>query len=60
MNEQQQLEAEKQYYTAMTVATSMHEKGVISADVLAIIQTNLLDKFRPISATLLSGIALTF
>lgn len=60
MNERQQLEAEKQYYTAMAVANSMFQKGVISADVLAIIQTNLLDKFKPISATLLSGKALTF
>lgn len=57
---EQQLEAEKQYYTAMAVANSMFKKGIISAEVLAIIQTNLLDKFKPISATLLSGNPLTF
>ena len=59
MNEKQ-IEAEKQYYIAMSVAKSMFKKGVISAEVLSIIQTNLLDKFKPISATLLSGDPLTF
>lgn len=55
----QQLEAEQQYYLAISVAKSMYQKGIISADVLAIIETKLLEKWQPISATLLSGIPLT-
>lgn len=55
----QQLEAEQQYYIAMSAAKSMFQNGIISAEVLAIIDTKLLEKWKPISATLLSDIPLT-
>lgn len=58
MNEKE-IQAEQQYYLVLSVAKSMHRKGIISAEVLAIIDTKLLEKYRPISATLLSGNSLT-
>ena len=58
MNEKQ-LEAEQQYYLAILVAKSMFQSGIISAEVLAIIDTKLLEKWQPISATLLSDNTLT-
>ncbi len=47
------------YYISISIAKSMFQKGVIDEEVLAIIDTNLLEKYRPISATLLSGRPLT-
>ena len=58
MNEKQ-LEAEQQYYLAISAAKSMFQNGIISAEVLAIIDTKLLEKWQPISATLLSDNPLT-
>lgn len=58
MNEQE-FQAEQQYYLALTVAKTMFQKGIITADVLAIIDTKLLEKYQPISATLLTGNPLT-
>lgn len=52
-------QAEKLYYISISIAKSMFQKGVIDKEVLAIIDTNLLEKYRPISATLLSGKPLT-
>ena len=54
MNEKD-FQAEKLYYISISIAKSMFQKGVIDEEVLAIIDTNLLEKYRPISATLLSG-----
>lgn len=42
----QQLEAEQQYYIAMSAAKSMFQNGIISAEVLAIIDTKLLEKME--------------
>ena len=49
----------KLYYISISIAKSMLEKGVIDREVFAIIDTKLLEKYRPISATLLSGNPLT-
>lgn len=49
------LQAEKLYHISVSIAKSMLEKGVIDKEVFAIIDTKLLEKYRPISATLLSG-----
>ncbi|MCD8354778.1 MAG: hypothetical protein LUC47_10795 [Clostridiales bacterium] len=56
---EKQFDAEKLYYISLAAAKSMLEKGVIDESVFTIIQTNLLEKYRPISATLLSDIRLT-
>lgn len=52
---QEQFRAEKLYYTALSIARSMLEKGVIDEGVLAVIETKLLERYRPVSASLLAG-----
>ena len=54
-----EFQAEKLYYISVSIAKSMLRKGIIDEEVLAIIDTKLLEKYRPISAVLLSGKALT-
>jgi len=54
-----QFQAEKLYYVSLSIAKSMLEKGIIDREVYAIIDTKLLEKYRPVSATLLSGNSLT-
>ena len=54
-----QFQAEKLYYISVSIIKSMLEKGLIDREVYAIIDTKLLEKYRPISATLLSGKPLT-
>ena len=56
---EKQFQAEKLYYISISIAKSMLEKGVIDREVFAVIDTKLLEKYRPISATLLSGNPLT-
>lgn len=56
---EKEFQAEKLYYISISVAKSMLQKGVIDEDVLTVIDTKLLKKYRPISATLLSGNPLT-
>lgn len=56
---EKEFQAEKLYYISISIAKSMLKKGVIDEDVLAIIDTKLLEKYRPVSATLLSGNPLT-
>jgi len=58
MNEEQ-FQAEKLYYIALSAAKSMLQKGVIDEPVYAVIQAKLLEKYHPISAVLLSGNRLT-
>lgn len=53
--DEKEFEAEKLYYISMSIAKSMREKGIIDEEVLAIIDTKLLEKYRPISGTLLTG-----
>ena len=52
---EKEFEAEKLYYISMSIAKSMFEKGIIDEEVLAIIDTKLLEKYRPILGTLLAG-----
>ena len=52
---EEQFRAEKLYYISLSIARSMLEKGVIDKEVLAIIDTKLLEKYRPISGILLAG-----
>lgn len=52
---EKEFEAEKLYYISMSVARSMLRKGIIDEEVLAIIDTKLLEKYRPVSGTLLAG-----
>ena len=53
--DEKEFEAEKLYYISMSIARSMFQKGIIDEKVLAIIDTKLLEKYRPISGTLLAG-----
>lgn len=57
--DKEEFQAEKLYYISMSIAKSMFQKGVIDEEVLTVIDTKLLEKYRPISATLLSGNPLT-
>lgn len=52
---EKQFQAEKLYYISISIAKSMLEKGVIDEEVLSIIDTKLIEKYRPISGTLLGG-----
>lgn len=52
---EKEFQAEKLYYISISVAKSMLRRGVIDEAVLAVIDTKLLEKYRPVSATLLSG-----
>ena len=53
--DEKEFEAEKLYYISMSIARCMLQKGIIDEEVLAIIDTKLLEKYRPISCTLLVG-----
>ncbi len=59
MMSNKEFEAEKLYYISISIAKAMLEKGVIDEETFTIIDTNLLEKYKPISATLLSGNPLT-
>ena len=52
---EKRFQAEELYYISISIAKSMLEKGIIDKEVFTIIDTKLLEKYRPISATLLSG-----
>ncbi len=52
---EKEFQAEKRYYISMAIAGAMHRKGIINEEVLALIDTKLLEKYRPVSATLLAG-----
>lgn len=53
--DEKEFESEKLYYISMSIAKSMLRKGIIDEEVLAIIDTKLLEKYRPILGTLLAG-----
>lgn len=50
-----QFEREKLYYISISIAKTMLKRGIIDEEVYAIIDTKLLEMYRPISAVLLSG-----
>lgn len=52
---EEQFRAEKLYYISLSIAKSMLEKGIIDREVFTIIDTKLLEKYRPVSGTLLAG-----
>lgn len=54
-----QFQAEKLYYISVSIVKSMLKNGIIDQEVYTVIDTKLLEKYRPISATLLSGNPLT-
>lgn len=54
-----QFQAEKQYQVALAIAKALLEKGLLTPEEYAIIDTILLDKFQPSLGTLLSENALT-
>ena len=54
-----QFQAEKRYQLALAMAKSLLEKGLLTQEEYAVIDTILLDKFRPSLGTLLSENALT-
>ena len=58
MNEEM-FNAEKLYRATMAIAKSMLTKGLITSDEYNIIDTKMLDKYRPIFGTLLSQTCLT-
>ena len=51
--------AEKLYQTTMAIAKSMLEKGIITAEEYTIIDTTMLEKYRPVFGILLSQTSLT-
>jgi len=46
--------SEKLYQVTMTIAKSMLSKGIITTEEYAVIDTKMLEKYRPILGTLLS------
>lgn len=55
----EQFKAEKLYQVSLSLAQSMHEKGHITVDELAVIDQFLIKKYRPLLGTLFSHIRLT-
>ena len=55
----EQFQAERLYQMSLSVAKTMFRKGVISEEEYKQIDTILLEKYRPILGTLLSGKPLT-
>lgn len=52
---EEQFRAEKLYCISLSIAKSMLEKDVIDKEAFTIIDTKLLEKYRPVSDTLLAG-----
>ena len=53
---EEQFQAEKMYYISLSIVRSMLEKGIIDKETLELIDTRLLEKYHPVSATLLAEI----
>lgn len=52
-------QAEKLYYVSMSIVKSMFQNGVIDAELLTLLDAKLLERYRPVLATLLAGKPLT-
>lgn len=50
--------AEKQYQTSLLLAKSLREKGLLTEEEYTVIDTTLLEKYKPSLGTLFSEIAL--
>ena len=50
----EQFEAEKDYQTSIHLAKMLLQKGLLTAEEYAIIDTKLQEKYRPLFGTLLS------
>jgi len=55
---EEQFSAEKQYQASLLLAKILREKGLLTEDEYAVIDTILLEKYKPSLGTLFSGIAL--
>ena len=55
MMDKEQFRVERLYQISLSIAKSMLEKGAISEEEYTQIDTILLEKYRPILGTLLSG-----
>ena len=49
-----QFQAEKRYQVAISIAKALLEKGLLTEEEYAVIDTKLLEKFQPALGTLLS------
>ena len=56
---EEQFEAEKDYQASIHLAKTLLQKGLLTEEEYAIIDTILLDKFKPTLGTLLSDNSLT-
>lgn len=56
----EELQTEKMYQISIAIAKSMLSQGVISEESYCVLRDKLLEKYRPILGTLLSGNSLTF
>ena len=53
---EEQFEREKMYQASMNLFKSMREKGIITEDQYTIIDTKMLEKYRPLLGTLFAKI----
>lgn len=56
---EKEFQAEKLYYVSMSIVKSMFQNGVIDAELLTLLDAKLLERYRPVLATLLAGKPLT-
>ena len=56
----EELQTEKMYQISLSIAKSMLAQGVISEESYCVLRDKLLEKYRPILGTLLSGNPWTF
>jgi len=59
MMDKKQFRAERLYQVSISIAKAMLEKGTLSEEDYTQIDTILLEKYRPVLGTLLSGNPLT-
>lgn len=55
----EEFQTEKEYLLSVSIIKSMVSQGVISQEIYDVLRTKLVEKYRPILGTLLSGMALT-
>ena len=55
----EEFQTEKEYLLSVSIIKSMVSQGVISQETYDVLRTKLVEKYRPILGTLLSGMAFT-